>query len=675
MRTICDLLSKNSSKKVLHFADGFQKRASFTYAELKAESEKLAHALIRRGIQREPVIISLPNSGDFAVSYFGVLMAGAIPVTLTTADYVTRDYFSVLSKHISGITGARFALSFAGRLGDTTVQVLNPQELVKEAISDRTLPLIDEGQLALIQFSSGSTVEPKGVMLTHKNILANLAQIQQGMQVTPKDVLTSWLPFYHDMGLIGGLLSALFNEVESYFETPSDFIASPAKWFGQVASTGTTIMMGPNFLYRHLCKRITSDEKKSLNLRSLRLALSGAEPVSPATCRDFINAFAECGLHSSVVFPVYGMAENTLAVTFPRVGENFRSMKLDRDQLALGLATEIDAQDFAQKSANDLEFVSCGFPLKDIELRIAGADGRSLADGQIGEIQYQSPSMTSGYWRSPELTQELFTVDGWLKTGDLGFLHRGELFVTGRSKDVLILNGRKYFPQDLENASQQIPEYRAGRTAAFSYRQNDQDEYALVVETKEWKPQRREDLKAVIAEKCYQMTFKKPQQVYLVAPCALPRTSSGKLKRFVLREWREKNLLQKREGRFVWDWILVEARMILEALKYVRKNRSFRKSNSEVAQQPDPMPQLLLQYLTQMFSEVIQQPAKSVDPQKSFLEYQLDSIQIVQLNSKLKNKSIEIPLIEFIGIQNLNQLRDYLMLHHEKQLDQLRENR
>lgn len=673
MKTICGLLSKENPKTILHFSDGFQERASFTYSELRLQSEKLARSLVKKGIGHGPVIISLPNCAEFAVSYFGVLMAGAIPVTLTTPDYVTREYFGMLSRHISGISGARFALSFADKLGETSVECFDPRSLIEESPADIALPTLQSQSLALIQFSSGSTVEPKGVMLTHENILANLGQIKEGMQVTSKDVLTSWLPFYHDMGLIGGLLSALYNEVESYFETPSDFIASPSKWLQQVCDSGTTIIMGPNLLYRQLCKRISKDEKKTYNLSALRLALSGAEPVSPSICREFVETFREQGLRSSVMFPVYGMAENTLAVTFPKVGRDLRGMKLDRQQLAQGLAVEIDSEDFSQKSGNELEFVSCGYPLTGIQLRIAGADERALPERSVGEIQYQSPSMTSGYWKSSELTQQLFTADGWLKTGDLGFLNQGELFVTGRSKDVVILNGRKYFPQDIESSAQQVTEFRAGRTAAFSFRGSDQDEYALVVETKEWKPARREALKAQLSERCYQMTYKKPAHIYLMAPCALPRTSSGKLKRFVLREWHDRNVLSKREKNFILDWIVTEARMIFEALKYVQKNYRFGRGN-QVAK-VDPMPQMLLQYLTQMFSEVIQQPVKTVDPQKSFLDYQLDSIQIVQLNSKLKTKSIEIPLIEFIGIQNLIQLRDYLMLHHEKQLGQLRENR
>lgn len=658
MKLIQDLLCKKKVNPILYFYEGSHRKRSLTYSELKVASENLAQALIEQGLTREPVLISLPNSVEFAVSYFAVLLAGGIPVPIATSDFLSTDGFSNLLSHISKITEARFCLSFQSYSTTPSILCWDPNTLKArgsfQGIYENTMALGSE-DLALIQFSSGSTLEPKGVMLSHRNIFTNLEQIRLGMEVSSQDILSSWLPFNHDMGLIGGLLSCLYNEVEGHFSTAIDFIASPKSWLQRVCETKTSVIMGPNFLYRNLLKRIHLEDRKEYNMSSLRLALCGAEPVSSTDCQNFNDAYQAQKLRQNVMFPVYGMAENTLAVTFPKVGESMTVLRACRKSLALGK--------YRPGGIGDPEFVSCGKPLREVKLRISNDLGNSVDQGNVGEIQYQSPSMTLGYWRAPELTKELFSEDGWLKTGDLGFLFQGQLFVTGRSKDVLILNGRKYFSQDIENTVAQISnsedKFNVGRVAAFLLPRDLENEYGIAVETNEWIPWRRKALRKEISHRCYVLARIQPNSIYLLAPCALPRTSSGKLKRFVLKEWLANGILARRERWHLFDQILRKVRMIGAVFNYLGKNL-FRLKKDRVL---DPS-SALLDYLAQIFSEVIQVPVKKIEPEKSFLDYQLDSVQVIQLNTILKKDSIEIPLNEFIGIENLLQLRDYLLENH-----------
>ncbi len=654
MNLISRLLYKSNPDNRLYFYEGFSPNKIATVRDLRNSSQVLAAALIRSNLNQslggQPVLICLPNCFEFAVSFFGVIMAGGIPVPMTTAQYVTRDYFKSLCQHIGQITNAQICLTFEKTIPNFKIKCFSPSQILKDSqqpLREDFLSEISAQSLAMLQFSSGSTVEPKGVQLTHQMILANLEQIRQGMQVTNKDILNSWLPFYHDMGLIGGLLSVLYNDVEAHFTTPSDFIASPEKWLKSVVDTKSTVMMGPNFLYKNLVKRISPQVRKTLDLSNIRLALSGSEPVSEKICEEFCATYSQSGFNSKAFFPVYGMAENTLAITFPQVHAGIKTLEV----------TDKNSSEFGQK------FVSCGRPLKGIDLRISDEKNQILSEGQVGEVQYRSPSMTMGYWNASDKTKALFTDDGWLRSGDLGFVHNHELAITGRIKDLIIVNGRKFYPQDLESLTSETSTlksgFKMGRTAAFSY----SEAYALVVETKEWLPGRRRALKKYLAEKSYAFTMRNPSHVYLVAPCVLPRTSSGKLKRFVLKEWQSQGVLKKHEGLFLIDWFATEIRMMAEIFRYLKKNRKSKALDDST---------VLMNYLAFVFSEVIRVQPDKVSLEKSFLDYQLDSVQIIQLNTRLKEELVEIPLLDFLNIQNLVQLRNYIMENHQVEIVKIR---
>ena len=482
----------------------------------------------------ERVALIYPTSIEFIDALFGCVLAGAVPVPLYPPVRLHRlDEYSartaamldavsaelvLVDRRIRPILGA--AVTAAGpRSGCRTLSELADG---RGAVVSRTAD-----DLALIQFSSGTTVAPKPAALSHGAVVAQAVALNGHWPDSDACVHSgvSWLPLYHDMGLIGCVVTALERPGTMTLIPPELFLARPAVWLRAISTTSATISVAPNFAYGLCVEKIGDDDLEGVDLSSWRVALCGAEPVVPQVLRRFIRRFAPYGLRPEAVTPVYGLSEATLAVTFSAIDTPFVSRRFDREALSRdGRAVE---------AADGLELVSVGRPVGDAAVRIVDADGADLPDGLIGELLTRGSSLMAGYFGRPKATREVLR-DGWLHTGDLGFRHDGELYLTGRGKDLLIIRGRNHSPTEVEVAADGVPGVRTGCSVAVSWLPDGADGEVLLL-LAEIERRGRASGAGDIGEACRAAvrtaTGLELDHVELLEPGTLPRTSSGKLRR------------------------------------------------------------------------------------------------------------------------------------------------
>ncbi len=501
----------------LVFVDRNETDTDIPMADIRSRARSAAAGLRERGVQAgDRVALVLPTGPDFVACFFGVLYAGAIPVPLYPPVRLGKldEYRHRTAAMLRAVQAELVVTDDRIRplLEAAATTCVSASEL--DGSGDVDVEVAGE-DIALIQFSSGTTHDPKPVALTHRNLLYNLAAIadyfaQAGM---PDQVGVTWLPLYHDMGLIGNLLSAFYLPRPLVLLPPELFLAVPAAWLRAISRHRGTVTAAPNFAFGLCLKRIRADELAGVDLRSWRLCLNGAERVSAETQRRFSERFGPWGFDAAAFTPVYGLAEASLAVTFaPAAGEP-------------GIA-EIDGK----------ELVSTGRPLAGVDVQIRGDDSRPLPDDAVGHIVVRGPSVMAGYFGRADLTAEVLH-DGWLDCGDLGFIRDGELFVCGRSKETVIIRGANHAPQDFEAAVDGLPGVRTGCAVAVGYLPDgaDDEALALLVETT---PDAPPDLAGDVAARVLQRTGIAVGHVEILAPGTLPRTSSGKLRRLEARtQW------------------------------------------------------------------------------------------------------------------------------------------
>lgn len=500
--------------------------------------------LKNRGLKKgDKVIVLLLTSEYFTNAFFGTILAGGIPVPasppMTFGDI--SKYLNNL-RHILKNSEARFMITFprirkviGGTLVDDNCleELILAKDVVAETPKSPGFPSIDPEDPAFFQYTSGTTNLPKGVMLTHRALLSNAHGIGRGLDIQPTDVGVSWLPLFHDMGLIGGMISAIYNQARLVSMMPEAFVMDPASWLKNVTKHKGTVVVAPNFAY-HLCaNRISQEDMAWLDLSTLKVALNGAEPIDLKTMELFEQKFAPAGFGDNVNFPVYGMAENCLAATFPRLGRRFEVEPIDRARLETeGAALDADADD-----PFPFQAVSVGFPLAGQQVVISGKNGGPAREREVGEILISSPSLMSGYHHNPEETAKVIK-NGWLHTGDLGFVYEKRLFITGRAKEMIIKRGRNYYPYDIERAASAVKGVRKGCLAAFAI-PNDAtgtEDLVLVCETRETDEHRKQLIEKSVASEVLGAVGAKPDQVLLVPPRSIPKTSSGKLQRLLCRQ-------------------------------------------------------------------------------------------------------------------------------------------
>ena len=536
------------SRAHAYLSDGEREAAPITYAQLFQKAQNVAAGFASRGLEPGArIALMLPTGAAFLAAFMGVLLAGGAPAPIyppwrmsRIEDHLRRQVRILATAGASGLVTFDEARPLA-RLVEAHVPslayVITVAELERPVASAPRVAPKPEG-LALLQFTSGSTADPKGVMLSHANILANVRALARAIQASPSDVCVSWLPLYHDMGLIAAWLACLDQAVPFVVMSPLSFMARPERWLWTIHRNRATISAAPNFAYE-LCLAIPEAKLEGLDLSSWRIAGCGAEPVSAHTMADFIAKFAPHGFHAEAFLPVYGLAESAAALTAPPLGRGPRVDHVHRRVLALSGEARPAAADAPDAQA----IVSCGMPLVDHEVRIVGEDGREAPERREGRLQFRGPSATRGYFNAPEKTAELVQGD-WLESGDLAYASEGELFVTGRTKDIVKRAGRNIHPADVEAALCALAGVAANGAVLFSAADPDRgiERLVIVLETTTDDEEGRRTLIAAAQELAADHLESAVDDIVLMAPGAIPRTESGKVRRPALREAYERGL-------------------------------------------------------------------------------------------------------------------------------------
>lgn len=511
---------------------------SITYKALRERARTVAFGLRQRGLEPgERVAIMLPTSAAFFVAFFGVLYAGGVPTPIYPPARLSR-----IEEHLRRQAGilrnARAVLLIAAPEASAMGRLLGLQ--VESLRSIATVDELAEGNAdgpptgapratatALLQYTSGSTGDPKGVVLTHANLLANIRAMGEAMNVRPSDVFASWLPLYHDMGLIGAWLGSLYFAVPLVVMSPLSFLVRPETWLWAIHRHRATLSAAPNFAFELCLRRVEDATIAGLDLSSLRMIANGSEAVSPETVRRFSARFAAYGFRPEAMAPVYGLAENAVGLAFPPMGRPPIIDRIERGELTRhGRAVAA-----AAKATDALELVACGRPLPGHQIRIVDATGE-VGERQEGRLQFRGPSATSGYLDNPEKTRALY--DGpWLNSGDLAYVAGGDVFITGRSKDIVIRAGRHIYPEEIEAAIGDIEGVRKGCVAVFGVAdpRAGTERLVVVAETRLTDTASQGALRQRIAATAARLLDAPPEEVLLVPPGSVPKTSSGKLRR------------------------------------------------------------------------------------------------------------------------------------------------
>ncbi|MEO8654739.1 MAG: AMP-binding protein, partial [Ramlibacter sp.] len=518
--------------------DGEQR---ISYRQLADGAAAIAAGLQRLGVTpRQTVAIMLPTSPEYFSTYLGILMAGAIPVPIypparpsQLEDHVRR-HTGILDNAQAVALVTVPESTVVARLLQARVpglrRVVAPQQLAAGGGAPTPVALAGD-DIAFIQYTSGSTGNPKGVALSHANLLANIRAMAQAVQATPRDVFVSWLPLYHDMGLIGAWLGSLYVGFPLVVMSPLAFLAQPLRWLQAMARWHGTLSAGPNFAYELCLKRIDDAALATLDLSSWRLAFNGAEAVSPDTVRRFAQRFAACGLRAEAVAPVYGLAEATVGLLFPPLDRVVPIDAIQREPFTReGRAVAATPDD-----ATALRFVGCGRPLPGHAIRIVDGAGREVGERVEGRLEFQGPSATRGYFRDPEKTARLFH-DGWLDSGDRAYRAGREVYITGRVKDIVIRAGRNLYPEEIEEAVGRVDGVRKGCVAVFGSPDPATGTERLVV-LAEARPLNA-DSKAMrdsVTRAVIDAIGEPPDEIVLAPPHTVLKTSSGKVRRSACR--------------------------------------------------------------------------------------------------------------------------------------------
>ena len=517
---------------------------SLTYGELARRAQVVARGLAAREVAPgERVALMLPTSLDFFVAFFGILYAGAIPVPIyppmrlsQLEDHLRRQVGILRNAGACLLITMPEGRRLAGLLR-AQVETLNAVESVADlatAPSQIELPRPAKADtVALIQYTSGSTGDPKGVVLSHANLLANIRAMGGVMDASSSDVFFSWLPLYHDMGLIGAWLGCLHFAAQLYVMSPLSFLVRPESWLWAMHRFRATFSASPNFGFELCINKIPDANLEGLNLGSLRMVANGAEPVSPQTLRRFTARFSRYGLPPRALAPVYGLAECSVGLAFPPLGRGPLIDRIGRAKLSgAGIAEPVRPDDLRA-----LEIVACGQPLPGHEIRIVDDAGRELGDRREGRLEFRGPSATRGYFNNAVKTRELIH-DGWLDSGDLAYTAGGDVYVTGRIKDIIIRAGRHLYPQEIEEAVSELAGIRKGGVAVFSVSDPSAGTERVIVlaETREVDQAAKARLEAATHQIVADIAGTPPDEIILAPPHAVPKTSSGKIRRSAAKQ-------------------------------------------------------------------------------------------------------------------------------------------
>jgi len=545
-----------------------------TYAGLRQGAEKAAAGLMELGLlPGRGVAIMLPTSMDYFHSFMGILIAGGIPVPLYPPARLTQieDH---LRRHVDILNNAQVQFLITIPEALVIARLLKSQvaslrkvvgvEALSGAAADRSWPQPKAADIAFLQYTSGSTGTPKGVVLTHANLLANIRAMAKIFDVGSSDTFVSWLPLYHDMGLIGAWLSSLYCAMPAVLMSPLAFLTRPARWLWAIHKHRGTISAGPNFAFEYCLAKIDDAEIQGLDLSSWRLAVNGAEQVSPATIERFQQRFGPFRFRAETMTPSYGLAEASLGLAF---SPERQAPKIDRIQRDLFMRTR-RAVPAEADDPNALSFVSCGQPIEGHQIQIVDAAGREAPEREEGRLLFSGPSCTTGYFRNPESTAALFHGQ-WLDSGDLAYIAEGEVYLTGRSKDVIIRAGRNIYPAELEEAVGRINGLRKGCVAVFGSADaiTGTEQLVVLAETRETDPDVLENLHHEINALVVDMLGAPPDDVVLAPPHRVLKTSSGKIRRAASRELYQSGRVNKKQRAVWWQFVRLSWQAVMPQIR------------------------------------------------------------------------------------------------------------
>jgi acyl-CoA synthetase (AMP-forming)/AMP-acid ligase II len=530
-RTVGEVLEQRAAQAPRSFLEVIDGDAPRPLPEVFENATRWAGRLRGLGVRRGDRIAILMESRVRTIeALLGAFLLRAAVVPLAGPRGIVASDRAL--ERISGslrASGAKVLLAGPSALARIPADALSRAGVVAVGLDDPGTVIAspergDAADLALVQYTSGSTGSPRGAAITQGSLMANLENIVRSLELTPDDRCVDWLPLYHDMGLIGSVLVAISAGASSILIAPEAFLVRPTLWLETFTSRAGTYAPAPNFGYQLCATRVSDEALKKLDLRSWRVALTGAEPVRIETIEAFAARFAPCGFRPDAFLPVYGLAESTLAVAFPPLRRGARVEVLDPEVLrSTGRAER-------PRGEAGRAVVSVGRAFPDSELRVVDVDGRPLPERVEGEIVLRGPSVMSGYYGDPEATQRNIR-DGWLHTGDMGFIADGELFITGRLKAVLIRAGEKYHAEDLERAAERVRDLRAGCSAAFAVETSGAEEVVVVVERAVRATTDPAELARRVSDEVRRAEGIAATVVHVVSPGQVPKTSSGKVQR------------------------------------------------------------------------------------------------------------------------------------------------
>lgn len=542
--TLGDVLAaRRESKHAVNFIDGENMGHRLLYGDLYRRAIGLLHHLQKTGVRAgDEMIVIVDRNEQFIDAFWAGVLGNIIliPVAPGTTDEHRSKFFRILARLCqpglctdSAILARLSAYAATNGLSDA-IERLRPATLLLDRIEDISTPgkiyPANADDIAFVQYSSGSTSEPKGVALTHRNLLTNIGAIKNGIQLGATDITLSWMPLTHDMGMIGFHLTPLFCDAEHYLLPTALFVRRPQLWLAEASTRRASVLCSPNFGYRHYLKTFKAENATALDLAHVRILFNGAEPISPALCDEFVAAMLPFGLKPSAMFPVYGLAEASLAVTFPPPETDYRTISVNRRALTPGTTVERIANDNPQA----VTLAVVGHPVEHCGVRIADAEDRELPAMTVGHILIRGENVTKGYYRDETSTVAAISA-GWLNTGDLGFMSADGLVITGRAKDIIFVSGQNYYPHDIEAVLEQQAGIGLGKVAvcgvrsgndaadevlAFVLHRGDAGEFLPVASTV------RKTVNALIGI---------PLD-HVIPIARLPKTTSGKIQRFKLAD-------------------------------------------------------------------------------------------------------------------------------------------
>lgn len=543
--TLVEALEHNAFvERSITYIEGKAREREVTFATLYERALGILHLLQKTGLRPgDELIIFLNNNEQFIDVFWASLLGGIVPVPVAVGisdehrHKLLRIYQSLSRPYLyTDRTSLTRLEVFAQTSGlSRLLERVQQHTLLVEQIHDISTAgrphTVAAGDTAFIQFSSGSTSEPKGVVLTHHNVLTNINAIIVGAKFSDQDVSLSWMPLTHDMGLIGFHLNMLVCGIDHHLMPTELFVRRPMMWLQKIGEKKANITCSPNFGYKHVLKVFNESKLQGIDLSHVRLIFNGAEPISARLCDQFLDRLGSFGLKKTAMFTVYGLAEASLAVSFPEPGKLFKTLYLDRDMLKIGEQVRF----LKSNDRRAVSFVNVGSPVRDCQVRVVNDSSAVLAEDRVGHIYIKGDNVTGGYLNNEQANHLAFDHDGWLDTGDLGFMSKGELVITGRAKDIIFVNGQNYFPHDLESIAQQAGTLELGKVVVAGTRIEgaDVDDLLVFILFRG----AMEDFQGLATEVRRLVNERAGLEITHVIPVKrIPKTTSGKVQRHRLEE-------------------------------------------------------------------------------------------------------------------------------------------